>query len=236
MARRRRESGIGLLAPNLDHGLAIPPPHGTLHVTFAALRKGETLHRVHHCRYKSDQFNPSIRGNARFSPIQDRQGKPIPTLYAGTTSACALMETVFHDVPHTPGFKAYDKNKLLGQVHSTVQVKRDLQVVDLASVPLRKLGVTRRQLIDTEKDQYPITRKWAEAIHHQWPQTQGLSWISRQDDSARAYVLFGDRIPVDALGRKGESRSLLDDSKTYDEVLNLAERMGVNIVGSSLSS
>jgi hypothetical protein len=42
----------------------------------------------------------------------------------------------------------------------------DQRRLDLSSVPLRKLGVTRKQLIDTEKDQYPATRKWAEAIRH----------------------------------------------------------------------
>jgi len=188
------------------------------------------LHRVHQSKYQADQFNPGVQGNARFSPIHNEYGKPIPTLYGGTTMACALMETVFHDVPHTAGFKSFDKGKLVEQVHSTIQIEQELQLVDLASVPLRKLGVTRKQLIDTEKDQYPTTRKWAEAILRQCPQAQGLSWISRQDDSARAFVLFGDRIPDGALRRKGNSRNLLDDGDAYDAVLDLADRIGVNIV------
>ncbi|WP_434575633.1 RES domain-containing protein [Pseudomonas sp. Z3-6] len=67
----------------------------------------------------------------------------------------------------------------------------------------RAPGITRKQLIDTEKEHYPATRKWAEAIHRQCPDAQGLSWISRQDDSARAIVLFGDRIPEGALHPRG---------------------------------
>lgn len=207
-----------------------PDPPDRLHVTLTSLAQGEMLHRVHPSRYQADQFNPGVHGNARFSPIQDEHGKPIPTLYGGTTMACALMETVFHDVPHTAGFKSFDKGKLVEQVHSTVQVEQELQLVDLASVPLRKLGVTRKQLIDAEKDQYPATRKWAEAIHGQCPQAQGLSWVSRQDDSARAVVLFGDRIPDGALRPDGNSRSLLDDGDAYDALLDLADRIGVNIV------
>ena len=140
------------------------------------------------------------------------------------------METVFHDVPHTAGFKSFDKGRLVERVYSTVQIEQPLQLVDLTSVPLRKLGVTRKQLIDTEKDQYPATRKWAEAIHRQCPQAQGLSWVSRQDDSARAVVLFGDRIPDGAHRANGNPRSLLDDGDTYDVVLDLADRIGVNIV------
>ncbi|MFS2224655.1 RES domain-containing protein [Pantoea sp. B65] len=44
-----------------------------------------------------------------------------------------------------------------------------------------------KRYFDTEKHQYPATREWAEAIHRQCPAAQGLAWISRQDDSARAF-------------------------------------------------
>ena len=88
----------------------------------------------------------------------------------------------------------------------------------------------RKQLIDTEKDQYPATRRWAEAIHAQYPDVQGLSWISRQDDSARAVMLFGDRISKGALQQVGDSRSLLKDEQAHAELLKLAERIGVEIV------
>lgn len=209
---------------------AAPAPPATLHATLTDLPKGQVLHRVHQDKYRADQFNPGVRGNARFSPIQDDQGQPIPTLYGGTTMDCAVMETVFHDVPHTTGFKTFDKGKLTGHVHSTVEVTQALRVVDLASVPLRKLGIRRTQLIDTEKDQYPATRKWAEALYRQCPDAQGLSWVSRQDDSARAVMLFGDRIPNGALKPQGASRSLVDDGNAYDAVLDLAERIGVQIV------
>lgn len=128
-------------------------------------------------KYRAAQFNPGTQGNARFSPIQDEMGRPIPTLYGGTSRDCALMETVFHDVPYTAGFKSYDKKKLLGQRHSTVALSVPLSQVDLASVSLRKLGLTRKQLIDTEKDQYPATRLWAAAIYQQCAQAQGLCWI-----------------------------------------------------------
>lgn len=222
--------------PVMDDKLAGAPssatlePAGDLHASFTELVEGTVLHRVHQSRYQADQFNPGVRGNARFSPIQDDQGRAIPTLYAGTTLPCALMETVFHDVPHTAGFKSFDKAKLAGQVHSTVRVAADLQLIDLSSVALRKLGVTRKQLIDTEKDQYPATRKWAMTLHHQCQQAQGLSWVSRQDDSARAVVLFGDRIADGALQVEGESRGLTDDPGTYDAVLDLADRIGVSII------
>lgn len=232
MARRSAKpaGGANKAPPASEASSNTPAPPDALQVTLISLAKDEVLHRVHQRKYQPDQFNPGAQGNARFSPIQDEHGNPIPTLYGGTTMACALMETVFHDVPHTAGFKTFDKGKLVGQVHSTVRVEQELQLADLASVPLRKLGVTRKHLIDTEKEQYPATRKWAEAIHRQCPLAHGLSWVSKQDDSARAVVLFGDRIPDGTIRSDGNSRSLLNDGDAYDAVLDLAERIGVNIV------
>lgn len=91
---------------------------------------GIMLHRVHLSDYQAHQFNPCEDGNARFNPIQDDNEKPIPRLYAGKTLPCALMETVFHDVPHTAGFKSFDKAKLNGQLHSTVRLEAAPQVVE----------------------------------------------------------------------------------------------------------
>jgi hypothetical protein len=127
---------------------ATPLPAVTEHITLQILLKGRMLQRVHQDKYAAAQFNPGMQGNARFSPLRNEQGEMIPTLYAGTTFSCALMETVFHDVPHTAGFKSFDKRKLAGHVHSEVEVTSDLQLVDLGSVALRKLGVLRKRLID----------------------------------------------------------------------------------------
>ncbi len=60
---------------------------------------GQTMYRVHEAIYAVDQFNPSPKGNAQFSPIFDTSGNVIPTLYAATTPRGALMESAFHDIP-----------------------------------------------------------------------------------------------------------------------------------------
>lgn len=207
-----------------------PPPPAALHVSTMTWPKGTTLHRVHQEKYAGDEFNPGVKGNARFSPIKNAKGEPIPTLYGGNTFECAAMETVFHDVPFAPGFKSYDKAKLADQVHAQLTPGADLVLADLRGKALRKLGVERKQLIDTEKDQYPATREWAEAIHAQCPDVQGLCWTSRQDDSAQAVMLFGERIASGVLCQTTPSRSLLKVGEAYDNVLNLAEQIGVNIV------
>lgn len=229
MAKRPGKAAAAQPLPE-EAGNTPPPPSGPLKTTTHSLDAGTVLHRVHQAQYAADQFNPGVRGNARFSPIQNASGDPIPTLYGGVTKDCALMETVFHDVPFAPGLKTLDKRKLVDQVHSTLELTQALELLDLATVSLRKLGITRKALIDTEKDQYPMTRKWAEELHRQCPDAQGLSWVSRQDDTARAVMLFGDRIAPETLKTLGASLSLVNDPATYDDVLSLAERLDVLIV------
>lgn len=207
-----------------------PAPPDSLHVSTLTWTAGTSFHRIHREQYSAAHFNPGVYGNARFSPIQATGGNPIPTLYGGETFECAAMETVFHDVSWAPGYKSYDKGKLAGQIHSLITPQRDLKLADLRSKALRKLGVRRDQLIDTEKDQYPATRRWALAIHAHYPDVQGLCWTSRQDDSARAIMLFGDRVAENSLKQAGKSRSLTTDDAAYDELLDLAEQIGINIV------
>ena len=209
---------------------AILSPLAVLHVSTIIWKKDAPIHRIHLDAYKGDEFNPGMKGDARFSPIKNATGSCIPTMYGGNTFSCAAMESVFHDVPLAPGFKSYDKRKLDGQVYSVLMPTSDLVLADLSSVALRKLGITRKQLIDTEKNRYPDTRLWAEAIHTQCLDIQGLFWVSRQDDQARAMILFGDRIDAALLVQQGVSRSLPGDTEIYDDLLDIAYKIGVNVV------
>jgi len=93
------------------HNAPVTPP-AILHITRVTLRPQQVLHRVHLQAYHATQFNPGHTGNARFGPIQSHQGQAIPTLYAADTFQAALMESVFHGVPHEPGFKLFDRRKL----------------------------------------------------------------------------------------------------------------------------
>lgn len=209
---------------------AVPAPPASLHVSLTTWPQGRPIHRIHLVRYAADGFNPGTKGGARFSPIVDASGAAIPTLYGGSTFDCAAMETVFHDVPFASGFKSFDKRKLVGQIHSVLLPGMDLVLADLSNVALRKLGVPRAQLIDTEKDCYPETRKWAEAIHARAAKIQGLCWTSRQDDRALAIILFGDRIAAKTLVPHGSSRALLSDPSAYAGLPLLADRVGVSII------
>jgi hypothetical protein len=211
----------------------VPAPPADLEklVQIIAWPKDQLIHRIHLDKYSAAAFNPGVAGNARFSPIQDASGTSIPTLYGGTSFDCATMETVFHDVPFAAGLKTFDKAKLLDQAYSTLAPKRALVLADRSATALRSLGIRRNELIDTEKDQYRGTRKWAEAVHAACPNIEGLCWVSRQDDRAQAVVLFGDRISSADLAPSGLTRGILSDTVLYADLLLLADRIGVNVIG-----
>ena len=156
-------------------------------------------------------------------------GAVIPTIYAGTTLDCALMETVFHDVPFVAGPKYWSKaTHVAGKVYSQLNLSRNLALIDLSAVPLRKLGISRKDLIECDGSQYPETRAWALALHDQYPNAEGLTWTSRQADPAGALVPFEDRLTGPALTASGTPTSLLlSDESAILEALMLAQRLDV---------
>lgn len=140
------------------------------------------------------------------------------------------METVFRDVSHAPGPKTYARQKLDGQCVSVVQTARDLSLIDLSAKALRKLNIKRRDLIDSEAADYVNTRPWAEALHAQCKTADGLLWVSRQDDTAQALVLFGDRLKSTDLEPVEGPTAIVSDSAYYQRLQNLALAIGVDII------
>jgi hypothetical protein len=139
------------------------------------------------------------------------------------------METVFHDVPFAAGPKIWSKaSHVAGKVHSQLTLSRNLALIDLSAIFLRKLGISRKDLIECDGSQYPETRAWALALHDQHSDAEGLTWTSRKADPERAIVLFEDRLTGPALAASGAPTSLLlSDGSAILEVLTLAQRLGV---------
>jgi hypothetical protein len=209
---------------------ALPPPPKHLNATLIDWGGGREFHRVHDIAYGGTDFNTSLKGNARFSPILDDEDVIISTMYAGTTLDCALMETIFHDLPFKAGFKPVSKNKIVGKVHSVLVPTGDLRLIDLGTIALHKMGVKRTQLIDTTKAHYPATRRWAQALYKEFPDVQGLRWTSRQDDQAFAVMLFGPRLDASHLAWTGSSDRLLIEGHAQSSVIDLATRTGATLV------
>ncbi len=206
---------------------SFPIPVPPLHAELVSWGKGLTMHRVHKNQYLPNVFNPSVKGNARFSPIRDAKKTIIPTLYAATTSRGAMMETVFHDVPFKKGLKTIPKHRFAGEVHSTIVFHTDFTLIDLSKVALKKMGVKPEHLIGSTKAHYPETRGWAEALYAEYPTAQGLLWTSRQDDRCNAVVLFGSRILPSDFSVTGTSTTLMTAGVVWDPVTQLATDMDV---------
>jgi len=204
-------------------------PLAPLKTTRFTLSNGATLYRVHLDQFGPTQFNPGTHGNARFSPIKNASHQPIPTLYAGLTMDCAMMETIFHDIPCSSEMKTIAESKLKNQFLTSLLVTQDLTLISLQSVALKKMGRPKAEIIESEKDKYPISRQLAEQIYAECPDAHGLLWTSRQDDRTMAIMLFGDRVPQGALEQLGQSKYILDDP-IANAVYKLAENLDVLIV------
>lgn len=187
------------------------------------------LWRVYPGKYGVDGFNRSPRGNARFSPL-DVAGAIVPTLYAGSTLDVALMETVWHDAPiPSNGFHLVLKESTETRRVGSLKPSAPLRLVDLTTVGLRRLGLTRPHVIDSSQVDYPITRQLGAWLYENKPDAQGICWISRQSDEGRAVVLFEPRLGSVKLVADTRDE-IFTDGPHLDAVLTLAERMGATVI------
>lgn len=202
-----------------------PPPTTSLLPLSFIWRKGNVLVRCHNRDLGATEFNPGY-GSGRFHPLADEAGNPVPTLYAADTLEGALSETVFHSVPVRGTGKRIGRHLLEPMVVSTVVCNRDLALAQLFGFGLRRLGISRLELIETEADQYQRTIAWARALHGCNQRLDGLVWVSRQNDGTRSVMLFGDRVQSTDLESVGRSVPL-KDGPGYRSVLQAAEQAGI---------
>ncbi|WP_404385920.1 RES family NAD+ phosphorylase [Knoellia locipacati] len=116
----------------------------------------------------------------------------VPVLYAGESQETAVAETILRNAV-TGGriTRAEYARRALARLTPT----RDLRLASLRGPGLAALGVTARYLTDTEPftQVYQRTVRWAEKIHTQHPDLDGLIWMSRPRNTEACLLLFGDR-------------------------------------------
>ena len=188
-------------------------------------------YRVHGAALNGTSFNPSPWSNARFSTLKRADSTVVPVLYAADTVEGALMETVFHEAP-TPSAGAHlrrseiaDKNLVLSEIRTTMP----LQMIDLTSTGLRRVGLTRPQVVDTDATAYPTTQALARHLYSACPTVCGIQWMSRQLDRSRAVMLFADRVLSGSITLAAPSRSVLD-SEVEEQILDLVEALGMRLL------
>lgn len=181
------------------------PPISNLDPKLTIWKAGRRLFRVHTHKVDADAYNPGY-GRGRFHPIRDANGNAIPTLYAADRIQGALSESVFRDVTSATG--RIHRDDLQALLLSRLVQQSDLKLINLTGLALRRLGLTRVQLIEAPPRHYSHTARWAEALHRCCPDAQGLMWVSRQSDTSKVIVLFGDRVADHALENAEASESL----------------------------
>ena len=88
--------------------------------------------------------------------------------------AAAIYETVLHDVPVAAKLKSVPVGLVRQRLHSTLVVRRALRLVSLREPDLKKWSIDRRTLIGSLPTRYAGTARWAQAIHSQFPDVDGL--------------------------------------------------------------
>jgi hypothetical protein len=193
---------------------------------------GEAIHVIHDTRYAPESFNPGVddqgalRNPTRFAPIRDRRGKVVPYLYGGSTREGAIFETVFHNVPVDAEDKFVDLDDCAQRGHGQLVPARDLRLVNLTTDGLHRLKVPKEELITSAPRDDLHTARWAEALHHQFKDIDGLMWMSRRRDRDRALMLFGDRVRGALTGTR-VGGALARNNELREAVLALALRAGI---------
>jgi hypothetical protein len=179
-----------------------------LEVQTEELPRGRVLFRFHKnsVSYPANSFNPNIgkrieipEEGARFNPFPGAPAANIATLYAADTLTAAALESVFHDVAHTPS-PEYPRFRLSEWSYSRLRTERPLVLFKLVNPQLRVIecpgrseSITEAELIHTPVAEYPNTRSWARYFHDSLPLLDELAWRPRLGGVGTAFVFFADR-------------------------------------------
>ena len=204
----------------------IPLPPGHVDPLITTWSAGRRLYRVHPADYAPNEFHPGTGGRpGRFHPIRSAQGIPIPTLYASDRIDGALSETVFRNIV-AGGITL--RAELETRCLARIELLRDITIADLSGHGLRRLGLDRSQLLETGTWSYAHTARWAEAIHRSNDNVDGIIWVSRQFDTAKALLAFGNRLKQDDFAVIGAPERL-DQARGYRRAQEAASAAGITI-------
>lgn len=207
--------------------VVVPAPPDPIDCAMFTLEAGTIVHRIHDQDFAAAAFNPGF-GESRFAPFEVA-GVKIPTQYAGTTLACAIFESIFHDIEPSAPIKSVGWSVIDRLHYSTIALTRDLKLARLFAANLSKWGLARTDLIDTPKSTYDQTRLWSPALHQCPRQPEGMIWVSRRYDEEKAMILFGDRVDAADLAPQSTVK-VTSDIACMNTLVSLAEDAGIDII------
>jgi hypothetical protein len=160
------------------------------------LPRGYTLIRTYQCTQGPLSFNPTT-SSARFRPVRDRLGQIVPTAYLAADEETALAEGVLRGVSAIAAGalpRRLYRAEVEGLALVRLSVQRPIRVARLHGAGLARLGLLRAHVVDCEEADYPYTAAWAQSLWGSPHRPAGIAWTSRQNDSARAYLLWEPRV------------------------------------------
>lgn len=210
--------------------MTVPQPERPLDRKTEVLPAGSAVFRVHASSVlgrlnPGNMFNPGVGASTRFAFFGD---PTVPVLYAGQSPQGAAYESIFHDsVPGSVVPAVGWRSKSL----TALRTNRDLTLGMLHSYGLRQQNLHGRDLTDTPASTYSDTVTWARAAHEDMPAAHGLVWMSRQFNTDKAYMFFGDRvIEQDLVPLPDHERAIDFATPAGEEWLStIAAQMGVSL-------
>jgi hypothetical protein len=168
---------------------------------------GTRLTRIHSAQFAVTEFNPTVaRSDLQGGRFDASPNDEYPFLYAAEDDATAVSEALLRDLPiDERGARLLPRVALAGRRIGWLRPTADLALVNLRSG--EDLGAIGQDtwLIAAPAADYPMTRRWAEAIRQWAPWAMGLTWRSHREPDGFAYVFFGDRCPEDCFEEARDS-------------------------------
>jgi hypothetical protein len=110
-----------------------------------------------------------------------------------------------------------------------VATARPLRLAALHGAGARRLRVLPTDVTATDPTEYASTARWAEAAHRAG--FDGLSYMSKQCNTDRAFVLFGDRVAAADLEADAEQTFAFGDfGDGFDLLVDLCAPMRIDVL------
>jgi RES domain len=194
--------------------LARPPATAQVSPRPVMLAAGAQLWRVHRrCRsaaeFKDISSDPHFGGNRFDSTPED----PYPFLYAARDQRTALIEALVRGIAFNGnGRRMIRRAAVAGYRITAIEPMQDLTLISLLTTTDLATACQDEWLIQTPPPEYPQTRRWGQWLRSQAPWAHGMIWPSCRNLGRHNLVLFGDRLPAQALRITPGTAIDLDDA------------------------
>lgn len=195
-----------------------PPPRYAGTPSLTELPSDTVLFRIHRTEFPAHEFNPKpshrYYGGGRFDSTAD---DCYSYLYAGESIEAAIAESFMRDLPVSDdGVLQISRGLIKGRRITAVRTRTDLTLLSLRSAADLAAVSQDPWLISCGPPYYPQSRHWGHWIRSHAPAVAGYVWMSHREPTKQAYVLFGDRVPGDAIETVTEYALLPEGEAEFD--------------------